>query len=68
MRPQPRRAPRPKAETTALRDIVLSDIEAGAMLEPLAATAPKTLVCTHGSDWRGDGAALPRELASALTV
>lgn len=36
------------------------------MLERLAATAPSTLACMHGSAWRGDGAALLRALADAL--
>ena len=39
---------------------------AGAMLERLAATAPSTLACMHGSAWRGDGAKLLRELAVEL--
>jgi flavorubredoxin len=38
----------------------------GALLERLAATAPTTLACMHGSAWRGDGAALLRALATAL--
>ncbi|HVY66853.1 MAG TPA: MBL fold metallo-hydrolase, partial [Gammaproteobacteria bacterium] len=38
----------------------------GAMLERLAALEPTTLACMHGSAWRGDGAALLRELASTL--
>jgi flavorubredoxin len=38
----------------------------GAMLERLAALAPTTLACMHGSAWRGDGAALLRQLGSAL--
>jgi flavorubredoxin len=38
-----------------------------AMLERLAATAPTTLACMHGSAWRGDGAALLRALAIAVT-
>ncbi len=37
-----------------------------AVLERLAATAPTTLACMHGSAWRGDGAALLRGLADAL--
>jgi len=37
-----------------------------AMLERLAGAAPATLACMHGSAWRGDGAALLRELASVL--
>lgn len=40
---------------------------AGSLLEKLAATRPTTLACMHGSAWRGDGAALLRALASALT-
>jgi flavorubredoxin len=36
------------------------------MLEHLAATAPTTLACMHGSAWRGDGAALLRALADSV--
>ena len=36
------------------------------MLERLAAEGPATLACMHGSAWRGDGAALLRELADNL--
>jgi flavorubredoxin len=35
-------------------------------LERLALERPTTLACMHGSAWRGDGAALLRELATAL--
>ena len=35
-------------------------------LERLAALAPTTLACMHGSAWRGDGAKLLRALADAL--
>lgn len=38
----------------------------GALLERLAALRPTTLACMHGSAWRGDGAALLRELARSL--
>ncbi len=38
-----------------------------AILERLAAEQPTTLACMHGSAWRGDGAALLRSLAAALT-
>ena len=38
----------------------------GAALERLAALEPETLACMHGSAWRGDGAALLRELAGTL--
>ena len=37
-----------------------------AILERLATLAPATLACQHGSAYRGDGAALLRELASTL--
>lgn len=40
---------------------------AGLMLEKLASTNPSTLACMHGSAWRGDGAALLRALAEALS-
>jgi flavorubredoxin len=36
------------------------------MLERLAATAPTTLACMHGSAWQGDGAGLLRALADSL--
>jgi flavorubredoxin len=39
---------------------------ARAMLERLAAAAPTTLACMHGSAWRGDGAKLLRALADEL--
>jgi flavorubredoxin len=39
---------------------------AGEILERLAATAPETLACMHGSAWRGDGAQLLRTLADRL--
>lgn len=37
-----------------------------AVLGRLAATAPETLACMHGSAWRGDGGALIRALAERL--
>lgn len=36
-------------------------------LKRLAETKPTTLACMHGSAWRGDGAALLLELASAIS-
>jgi len=36
------------------------------ILERLAQLEPTTLACMHGSAWRGDGAALLRELAAAI--
>jgi hypothetical protein len=35
-------------------------------LERLALERPTTLACMHGSAWRGDGAVLLKELATAL--
>ncbi len=40
---------------------------AGVMIERLAAAAPTTLACMHGSAWRGDGAKLLRALGEALS-
>jgi hypothetical protein len=37
-----------------------------AILERLAQEQPTTMACMHGSAWRGDGAALLRELAAVL--
>jgi len=37
-----------------------------AVLERIAREAPTVLACMHGSAWRGDGAALLRELARTL--
>ena len=39
----------------------------GAVLEKLARTEPQVLACMHGAAWRGDGAALIRELGSRLS-
>ncbi len=41
--------------------------DSAAQLERLASTAPSTLACMHGSAYRGDGAALMRELAKRLS-
>jgi flavorubredoxin len=40
----------------------------GATLERLAREQPQVLACMHGSAWRGNGAALLRELAMALST
>jgi len=40
--------------------------KADTLLEHLAETGPATLACMHGSVWKGDGAALLRELKSVL--
>jgi flavorubredoxin len=42
--------------------------DTGRILENLAAEKPTTLACMHGSAWRGDGAALIRELAASLAA
>ena len=39
---------------------------AGPLFEKLAALAPTTLACMHGSAWRGDGGALLRALGDAF--
>jgi len=39
-----------------------------ATLERLAGEKPKVLACMHGSAWQGDGAALLRQLAEAVTA
>ncbi len=41
--------------------------DTGAILARLAATSPTTLACMHGAAWTGDGAALLRALATALS-
>jgi flavorubredoxin len=40
--------------------------QTAAILERIAREQPQTLACMHGSAWRGDGAALLRELARSL--
>ena len=40
--------------------------DTSAMLERLAGERPRVLACMHGSAWRGDGAALLRDLATSL--
>jgi flavorubredoxin len=42
--------------------------ETRATLERMAALAPATLACMHGSSWRGDGGALLRALADELSA
>jgi flavorubredoxin len=41
---------------------------AAALIDKIAATNPATLACMHGSAWRGDGAALLRELGKELAA
>ncbi len=47
---------------------VVLDANTRAHLHKLAATEPSTLATMHGSSFRGDGAAVLRELAEALTA
>ena len=49
-----------------LMDYYAHGPETRSTLARLAATAPRTLACMHGSAWRGDGAALLMRLADAL--
>ena len=42
--------------------------QTGATLERLAREQPQVLACMHGSAWRGNGAALIRELAKTLAT
>ncbi len=56
----------PSEAFRTLMDYYAHAPQTGAQLERLAALRPATLACMHGSAWRGDGAALLRELAGAL--
>jgi flavorubredoxin len=47
---------------------VAIDVNTRRYLEKLAATNPRTLALMHGSSFRGDGARMLRDLASALGV
>jgi flavorubredoxin len=40
--------------------------DSGRTLERIASTSPTLLACMHGSAWRGNGAALIRELSASL--
>ena len=42
--------------------------QVSALMEKLAATSPQTLACMHGASWRGDAAALLRQLAGRLAA
>lgn len=42
--------------------------DAGTIVERLARLSPRLLACMHGSSYRGDGAALLRQLRDALTA
>ena len=50
----------------AMMDYYSHSPDTDRLLERLAATAPETLACMHGSAWRGDGASMLRSLAQRL--
>lgn len=50
----------------AMMDYYAHATSTSAILERLAASGPSMLACQHGSAYRGDGAALLRELAATL--
>jgi flavorubredoxin len=50
----------------AMMDYYAHSTETGVILERLAALGPSMLACQHGSAYRGDGAALLRELARTI--
>jgi hypothetical protein len=56
----------PSEAMRAAMDYFAHAPDTGGLLEKLALTHPTTLACMHGSAWRGDGAALLRELARRL--
>jgi flavorubredoxin len=56
----------PSEAMRAAMDYFAHAPDTGALLDKLALTNPETLACMHGSAWRGDGAALLRELARRL--
>jgi len=56
----------PSEAMRAVMDGFAHSRDQGALLEKLAALAPTTLACMHGSAFQGDGAALLRAQARAL--
>lgn len=56
----------PSEAMRAGMDYYAHSTDTRAHLEKLAATAPRTLACMHGSAWSGDGRRLLLELADAL--
>ena len=56
----------PSEDFRCAMDYFSHTINAGTLLERLAATGPITPACMHGSAWQGDGAALLRSLADRL--
>ncbi len=49
-------------------DYFAHSTQSAALFEKVAATEPETLACMHGAAWRGDGAALLRELSRRVTA
>jgi flavorubredoxin len=58
----------PSEAMRAQLDYYAHGSQTAALLDKLAATAPRTLACMHGASWRGDGAALLGELSGRLTM
>ena len=56
----------PSEAMRASMDYFSHSKNAGALIDRLASTKPKTLACMHGSSWRGDGEKLLRALGEAL--
>jgi len=56
----------PSEQTRHAFDYYSRTRDGRALIEKLAATAPRTLACMHGSSWEGDGAALLRALGERL--
>jgi flavorubredoxin len=56
----------PSEEFRKAMDYYSHSKNAGPILERLAAAAPTTLACMHGSAWRGDGGNMIRALAASL--
>ncbi|MBW2461775.1 MAG: MBL fold metallo-hydrolase [Deltaproteobacteria bacterium] len=57
----------PSEAMRAQMDYFAHSRDTAALLTKLAATNPRTLACMHGASWRGDGAALLKELSARLT-
>jgi hypothetical protein len=56
----------PSEQMRETMDYFAHSPQTGVSLAKLAELGPETLACMHGSSWRGDGAALIRELAARV--
>ncbi|MCA8943365.1 MAG: MBL fold metallo-hydrolase, partial [Planctomycetes bacterium] len=56
----------PSEAFRAQMDYFSHTADAAALIDKLAAERPKVLACMHGSCWKGDGAALLRQLGERL--